>query len=83
MAVGLVTEARDEYYATMFGTRLTKMLGCFPEIAEKLPAHSECYEETILPFLLAGPKTFEEIEAILPPQTVSRTLKRLNSARLD
>jgi DNA-binding HxlR family transcriptional regulator len=82
MAVGLATESRDEYCATMFGTRLSKMLGCFLEFADKLPAHSECYEETILPFLLSGPKTFEEIEATVPPTIVSRSLKRLHQVDL-
>ena len=69
MAVGLATEARDEYYATTFGRRITELLGCFPEFAEKLPAHSECYEETLLQSLLSGPKTFEEIETLIPPKT--------------
>ncbi|MCL4429386.1 MAG: hypothetical protein M1167_01415 [Chloroflexi bacterium] len=81
MAVGLATESRDEYYATTFGGRLTQLLGCFPEFAEKLPRHSECYEETLLQSLLAGPKTFEDIEGSIAPN-VSRTLNRLRSAGL-
>ena len=32
MAVGLATEARDEYYATTFGGRLTELLEDFPRI---------------------------------------------------
>ena len=68
MAVGLATEARDEYYASSFGGRLTELLGCFSEFAEKLPANSECYEETLLQSLLLGPKTFEGIEAVIPPK---------------
>ena len=32
MAVGLATEARDEYYATTFGGRLTELLGAFPRV---------------------------------------------------
>ena len=82
MLAGLASEVRDEYTLTMFGSRLTKELGCFPKFAGKLPAHSECYEESILPYLLSGPKTFEEIETILPQTTVPRTLKRLHSASL-
>ena len=77
MAVGLATEARDEYYATTFGGRLTELLGNFPEFVEMLPAHSECYEETILQSLLSGPKTFEDIEALISPKIASRILKRL------
>jgi len=82
MAVGLATEARDEYYATMFGGRLTELLGCFPEFAETLPAHSECYEEILLQSLLSGPKTFEDIQALISPKIASRILKRLRSAGL-
>jgi DNA-binding HxlR family transcriptional regulator len=82
MSVGLATEARDEYYATTFGGRLTELLGVFPEFAEMLPAHSECYEETLLQYLLSGPKTFEEIEAHTPPKIASRILKRLRSVGL-
>ena len=82
MAVGLATEARDEYYATTFGGRLTELLGNFPEFVEMLPAHSECYEETILQSLLSGPKTFEAIEALISPKIASRILKRLRSAGL-
>jgi DNA-binding HxlR family transcriptional regulator len=82
MAVGLATEARDEYYATTFGGRLTELLGNFPEFVEMLPAHSECYEEAILQSLLSGPKTFEDIEALISRKIASRILKRLRSAGL-
>ena len=82
MSVGLATEARDEYYATTFGGRLTELLGVFPEFAEMLPAHSECYEETLLQCLLSGPKTFEEIEVLISPKIASRILKRLRQTGL-
>ncbi len=82
MAVGLATESRDEYYATTFGGRLTNLLGAFPEFAEILPAHSECYEETLLRALLSGPKTFEEIENLISSKIASRILKRLRSVGL-
>ena len=82
MAVGLATESRDEYYATTFGGRLTESLGAFPEFAETLPAHSECYEETLLRALLLGPKTFEEIESLISSKIASRILKRLRSVGL-
>jgi len=77
MSVGLATEARDEYYATMFGSRLTELLGRFPKFTEMLPAHSECYEEILLQSLLSGPKTFEDIEALISSKIASRILKRL------
>jgi DNA-binding HxlR family transcriptional regulator len=82
MAVGLASESCDEYYATHFGGRLTEVLGVFPEFAEVLPAHSECHEETLLRSLLAGPKTFEEIETVISPKVASRILKRLREVGL-
>ena len=82
MAVGLATESRDEYYATTFGGRLTNTLGSFPEFAEMLPAHSECYEENLLRALLSGPKTFEKIETLISSKIASRILKRLRSVGL-
>jgi DNA-binding HxlR family transcriptional regulator len=82
MAVGLATESRDEYYATTFGGRLTHLIESFPEFAVTLPAHSECYEETLLRALLTGPKTFEEIERLISSKIASRILKRLRSVGL-
>ena len=82
MSVGLATETRDEYYATTFGGRLTNLLGAVPEFAQMLPAHSECYEETLLRALLLGPKTFEDIDALISSNIASRILKRLRSASL-
>src|SRR3990170_613766 len=63
--VGLAAEAQDQYYATTFGGRLTELLGDFPEFVEILPAHSECYEETLLNALSSGPKTFEDVGAFV------------------
>jgi predicted transcriptional regulator len=77
--VGLAAESQDHYYATTFGSRLNEMLDDFAEFIDILPAHSECYEETILDLLLSGPKTFEDLEAYLSPQIASRILKRLKS----
>ncbi len=82
MAVGLASESCDEYYATLFGGRLTEVLGNFPEFADVLPAHSECYEETLLRALLSGPKTFEDIETVISPKIASRILKRLREVGL-
>jgi DNA-binding HxlR family transcriptional regulator len=80
--VGLAAEARDEYYATMFGGRLTELLEDFPDFANVLPAHSECYEETLLNALLTGPKTFQEVETLISPKVASRVLKRLKTSGL-
>jgi DNA-binding HxlR family transcriptional regulator len=80
--VGLAAEAQDQYYATTFGGRLTELLGSFPEFVNVLPAHSECYEETLLGALLSGPKTFEDVEAFISPKIASRILKRLKTVGL-
>ncbi len=80
--VGLAAETRDQYYATMFGGRLTELLGSFPEFVNVLPAHSECYEETLLSALLTGPKTLQEVEAFISPKIAARILKRLKTADL-
>lgn len=82
ISVGLAAEAREEYYATIFGGRLTELLEDFPEFIKVLPAHSECYEETLLINLLTGPKTFQEIEALISSRIASRVLKRLKTAGL-
>lgn len=82
LEVGLAAETQDRYQATAFGGRLTEMLKGFPEFINVLPSSSECYEEVLLSALLLGPKTFEDVEAVISPTVVSRTLKRLKTAGL-
>jgi predicted transcriptional regulator len=82
LEVGLAAEAQGQYYATTFGGRLTELLGSFPEFADTLPAHSECYEETLLDALLSGPKTLGDMEVFISPKVASRILKRLKTAGL-
>jgi DNA-binding HxlR family transcriptional regulator len=82
MAVGLANETLDQYYATNFGGRLTELIDGFPDFAQTLPAHSECYEENVLQALLSGPKTFEEVQNMVPPKIASRILKRLRQVGL-
>jgi DNA-binding HxlR family transcriptional regulator len=82
MDVGLAIEARDEYCATIFGGRLNGVLEGFSGFVNVLPAHSECYEETLLSALLAGSKTFQEVEAFISPKVATRVLKRLKAASL-
>ena len=81
-SLGVVSESRGEYRLTMFGSRLTKHLCGFTEFSQSLPANSEGCEEAVLQHLLSGEKTFKEIEAVIMQRNVSRTLKRLRSARL-
>jgi predicted transcriptional regulator len=80
--VGLAAEVQEQYYATTFGGKLNELIGDFSEFAAVLPAHSECYEETLLSALLSGPKTFEETEALVSPKVASRILRRLKTASL-
>ncbi|MCW4006801.1 MAG: hypothetical protein NWF04_09475 [Candidatus Bathyarchaeota archaeon] len=82
MDVGLVTEAQDQFYATIFGGRFAKLIKNIPDFGSVLPARSECYEETLLVVLLDGPKTFEEIDGLVPSNIVSRILKRLKTSEL-
>jgi predicted transcriptional regulator len=82
LEVGLAAEAEEQYYATAFGGRLNDLLGDFSGFVTVLPAHSECYEETLLNALLCEPKTFEEIEALLSSRVASRILKRLRATGL-
>jgi predicted transcriptional regulator len=82
LQVGLAAESQDQFYATAFGGKLTELIDNIPEFTDFLPAHSECYEENILKALLNGPKTFEEIENLVPSKIVSRILKRLKTVGL-
>jgi DNA-binding HxlR family transcriptional regulator len=80
--LGLACESQGEYHLTLFGSRLTKLIERYPKFVLNLPDTSKCYEEIVLQHLLSGSKTFESIEAVIFQRNVSRTLKRLRSARL-
>ncbi len=82
MQVGLAAEAQEQYYATMFGGRLTEVLEDFSEFIDDLPAHSECYEETLIDAMFGGPKTFEDMATFVSPKIASRILKRLKTSGL-
>jgi predicted transcriptional regulator len=82
LLLGLAAESQDQFTVTAFGGKLTELVENLPEFAKSLPAHSECYEESILTALLEGPKTFEEIEGIISSKIVSRILKRLKTVGL-
>jgi DNA-binding HxlR family transcriptional regulator len=81
LEVGLAVEAQDRYCATTFGGRLTELIEGSANL-NFLPAHSECYEETVLKALLSGPKTFEDINGFVPQKMVSRILRRLKTVSL-
>jgi predicted transcriptional regulator len=82
LRVGLAVEAQGNFYATTFGSRILELVGNLPEFVKVLPAHSECYEEGLLKALLDGPKTFDEVSALIPSKIVSRLLKRLKTVGL-
>jgi predicted transcriptional regulator len=82
MQVGLAAEAQEQYYATTFGGKLTEVLEDFSDFVDVLPAHSECYEETLLDAMLSGPKTFDDLAAFVSPKIGSRILKRLKTTDL-
>jgi predicted transcriptional regulator len=82
MQVGLAAEAQEQYYATTFGGKLTEVLEDFSDFVDILPAHSECYEETLIDAMLPGPKTFEDLAAFVSPKIASRILKRLKTSGL-
>jgi predicted transcriptional regulator len=80
--VELVTETQNKYYTTLFGCKLNELIKNFRDIGEILPPHSECYEEKILPTLLHGPKTYEELGNTIPAKSIARVLNRLQTAGL-
>lgn len=80
--VGLVEENHHKYRTTMFGQRLNELMKGFRNIGELLPPHSECYEEETVKALLENPKTYEELDALIRTESLSRVLKRLHAANL-
>jgi hypothetical protein len=70
--VGLAKENLNRYQATSFGSQLKELIKNFHNVEEVLPPHSECYEETALGMLLNAPKTYEDLESIIPTKSVAR-----------
>jgi predicted transcriptional regulator len=82
LEVGLAGEDQKRYYATVFGCRLNELINDFSDVENVLPPHSECYEETALGMLLDKPKTYEDLEGMIPAKSVARVLNRLQKAKL-
>jgi len=80
--VGAAKEDQNYFHATVFGSRLNDLVENFYDVEEVLPPHSECYEEMVLNALLDGPKTYEDLEGVIPTKSVARVLKRLQKAGL-
>jgi predicted transcriptional regulator len=79
---GLAQEEHNFYCATLFGYRLSELTTGFSEFGDLLPPHSECHEEIALDFLTSGPKTYEDLETVIPAKGVGRILTRLQDAEL-
>jgi predicted transcriptional regulator len=80
--VGLVERSRNKYYTTLLGCKLNGLTKDFSNIGELLPPHSECYEEKAIEALSERPKGYEELRHVIPVESLSRVLKRLQEANL-
>jgi DNA-binding HxlR family transcriptional regulator len=79
---GLVGKSNSKYHTTMFGYELDRLIKNSNAVAELLPPHSKCYEEKAIEVLSEGPKTYEELKSAVPPESLSRVLKRLQQTGL-
>jgi len=80
--VGLIGENQNNYYITLFGCELNKIINNCRNVGDILPAHSECYEETVLTMLQNKSRTYQDLENVIPAKSVARTLNRLQKAKL-
>lgn len=81
--VGLLEKNQEnQYHATLFGYRLNELTRNSYDVADVLPPHSECYEESALSILIRESKTFEDFECIIPTKSIARVLDRLQKAEL-
>ncbi len=80
--VGLAEEKQQKHQSTMFARKINDVLKDRYDLFEVLPSHSECYEEKTLTMLLNGPKTYEELEKLVPAKSIARILKRLKTAKM-
>ena len=72
----------NQYHATLFGFRLNELSRVSYDVADILPPHSECYEESALTTMIHAPKTFEDFKCTIPPKSIARVLDRLQKAGL-
>jgi predicted transcriptional regulator len=80
--VGLVKKNNNKYHTTLLGCKLNESIKDFSAIGELLPPHSECYEEKAIKALSESPKTYEELKFLIPTESLSRVLKRLQETKL-
>jgi predicted transcriptional regulator len=77
---GLADKDQNLYRATLFGCRFNELIRDFHDIANTLPPHSQCYEEKLLTLLSKGPKTYDDMKAMVPARSLPRILGRLKRA---
>jgi len=80
--VGPVEKNNNKYHTTLFGCKLNELIKDFQDIGDLMPPHSECYEEKAIKALSESPKTCEELKFVIPAESLSRVLKRLQEANL-
>jgi len=80
--VGLVEKNHNKYHTTLLGCKLNESIKDFSAIGGLLPPHSECYEEKAIKALSESPKTYEELKFLIPTESLSRVLKRLQETKL-
>ena len=78
---GLVKKDGARYRATIYGRKIHDALR-HSDYVGSLPLHSHCYEEVVLNELAERPLTFEGLASKVPPKSLSRILKRLQTKGL-
>ncbi len=76
---GLIRNDPKRLVLTLYGRKINNLVEEH-DFNGKLPIHSSGYEERILRSLLAGPKTRSDLVKMVPPKSLSRTLKRLRES---
>jgi predicted transcriptional regulator len=82
MKAGLTEKEHSQYYTTLFGYKLNESTESTGGLSELLPPHSKCYEERVIESLAKSPKPYRELEKTIATETLSRVLKRLQTANL-
>jgi predicted transcriptional regulator len=83
IGVELLEENQEnQYHTTLFGYRLNELTRVSDDLADVLPPHSECYEESALNMLMYEPKMFEDFKCTIPTKSIARVLDRLQKAEL-
>jgi hypothetical protein len=82
VATGLVSENSGHFKATTFGFEINQLFAGLKGIEGVLPPHSECYEEKVIEALFEAPKTYEELQLLVPSKSLKRVIARLLETNL-